>query len=68
MMPAPEIPRKSLNHYRLKEGDMRIRFLSAMALTILCGATVTHAARRTRTYYLALGDSLAIGLQTVRKR
>lgn len=41
---------------------MRIRFLSAIALVMLCSATVTHAAGRT-TYYLALGDSLAIGLQ-----
>jgi hypothetical protein len=41
---------------------MRIRFFSLIVLMTLCGATLTHAAE-TPTYYLALGDSLAIGLQ-----
>jgi lysophospholipase L1-like esterase len=45
-----------------KEAHMRIRFLSLIVLVLLCGATLAHAAAPP-TYYLALGDSLAIGLQ-----
>lgn len=41
---------------------MRIRFLSLIVLVMLCGETFAHAAPPP-TYYLALGDSLAIGLQ-----
>ena len=41
---------------------MRIRFLGLTALVLLCGAKFAHAAAPP-TYYLALGDSLAIGLQ-----
>ncbi|MGH9742030.1 MAG: SGNH/GDSL hydrolase family protein [Candidatus Acidiferrum sp.] len=41
---------------------MRLRFLSLITLMMFCGATLAHAAVRP-TDYLALGDSLAIGLQ-----
>lgn len=41
---------------------MRTRFLSLTVLVLLCGTTLAHAAAPP-TYYLALGDSLAIGLQ-----
>jgi lysophospholipase L1-like esterase len=40
---------------------MRIRLISLFVLVMLCGAVVGAAERP--TYYLALGDSLAIGLQ-----
>jgi lysophospholipase L1-like esterase len=41
---------------------MRIRFFSLTMLVMLCGSTLAHAAAQP-TYYLALGDSLAVGLQ-----
>jgi lysophospholipase L1-like esterase len=41
---------------------MRIRFLSFTILALVCASTLAHAAAQP-TYYLALGDSLAVGLQ-----
>ena len=41
---------------------MRIRFFSLTVLVMLCGSTLARAAVHP-TYYLALGDSLAVGLQ-----
>ena len=41
---------------------MRIRLFSLTILMMLCGSTLAHAAAPP-TYYLALGDSLAVGLQ-----
>ncbi len=40
---------------------MRIPLLGLILLVMVCGATPAHAQRP--TYYLAVGDSLAIGLQ-----
>jgi lysophospholipase L1-like esterase len=41
---------------------MRIRFFALSFLATLCGATLAHAAAQP-SYYLALGDSLAVGVQ-----
>ena len=41
---------------------MRIRLFAISLVAALCGSTLAHAATKT-SYYLALGDSLAIGLQ-----
>jgi lysophospholipase L1-like esterase len=40
---------------------MRFRFFSLCALSMLCAVAPAHAAAK--TYYLALGDSLAVGVQ-----
>lgn len=41
---------------------MRIRFFSLTLFAVLCGSTLARASAQP-TYYLALGDSLAVGLQ-----
>jgi lysophospholipase L1-like esterase len=41
---------------------MRIRFFAFSFLAMLCGSALAHAGART-SYYLALGDSLAVGVQ-----
>jgi lysophospholipase L1-like esterase len=47
---------------RPKEADMRIRLASFVAFIMLYGSATVHAAAGP-IYYLALGDSLAIGTQ-----
>jgi lysophospholipase L1-like esterase len=44
----------------LEEADMRIR-LAGVFVLVLLGASMAHA--EPQTYYLALGDSLAVGVQ-----
>jgi lysophospholipase L1-like esterase len=41
---------------------MRIRLLSFLVFIVLCGSATVHTAAG-QSYYLALGDSLAIGIQ-----
>jgi lysophospholipase L1-like esterase len=47
-----------------KETDMRIRLVTLIALLLLCGLTLTLTAAA-QTYYVALGDSLAVGYQPI---
>jgi lysophospholipase L1-like esterase len=57
--PKSEFPRITSGS---KEADMRIREVYLPVFLTLCGPLFGHAAAA-QTYYLALGDSLAVGYQ-----